>query len=66
MLRAHQKMVEEDKNGSNPMYRSKEWNHKEGESEKSKKKFNWWKCIVPTQSQRANEPKFELSNDNYK
>ena len=42
VLKAHQKMVEEDKNRTNPMYRSREWNRNERELEKSKKKFNWW------------------------
>ena len=45
-LKAFGKMVEDDKNGVKPMYRSKDWNHDERNSLKEKKKVNWWKNPV--------------------
>ena len=41
-LKAFEKMVEDDKNGVKPMYRSKEWNHDKRKSLKEKKRTNWW------------------------
>ena len=41
-LKAFQKMVDEDKSGIKPMYRSREWNKDERHSMKVKKKVNWW------------------------
>jgi hypothetical protein len=41
-LKAFEKMVEDDKNGVKPMFRSKEWNQDERNSLKEKKKVNWW------------------------
>jgi hypothetical protein len=41
-LKAFQKMIEDDKNGSKPMYRSRDWNADQRQILKSKKKINWW------------------------
>ena len=41
-LKAFQKMVEDDKNGIKPLYRSRDWNCEERKKSKSKKKLNWW------------------------
>ena len=35
-------MVEEDKSGTKPLYRSRDWNAKERQSQKLDKKRNWW------------------------
>jgi hypothetical protein len=40
--KAFQKMLEDDKNGVKPLYRSRDWNKEERIISKSKKKFNWW------------------------
>ena len=41
-LKAFQKMVEDDRNGVKPLYRSREWNAEDRQKSKSKKRFNWW------------------------
>ena len=41
-LKAYNKMVEDDKTGVKPMYRSRNWNTEERQDIKSKKKVNWW------------------------
>ena len=41
-MKAYQKMLEEDKNGTKPLYRSRNWNEEERQASKTKKKFNWW------------------------
>ena len=41
-LNAFQKMLEADKSGLRPMYRSRDWNKEERQKLKSKKKCNWW------------------------
>ena len=41
-LKAFQKMVDEDRSGIKPMYRSREWNQDERHSMKVKKRVNWW------------------------
>ena len=41
-LKAFQKMTEEDKKGTKPMYRSRDWNFEDRQRTKSKKKMNWW------------------------
>jgi hypothetical protein len=41
-LKAFQKMKDDDENNVKPMYRSRDWNAKERQLSKSKKKFNWW------------------------
>ena len=41
-LKAFQRMVEEDRSGIKPLYRSKEWNQDERHKRKVKKKVNWW------------------------
>ena len=41
-LKAFEKMVEDDRNGVKPMYRSKEWNYEERKMFKEKKKVTWW------------------------
>ena len=41
-LQAFQKMLEDDKNGVKPLYRSREWNSEERQASKIKKKSNWW------------------------
>ena len=35
-------MIEDDKNGVKPMYRSQDWNFDVRQIQKSKKKLNWW------------------------
>ena len=42
ILKAYQKMREDDISGVKPMYRSREWNREERDIKKSKKKSNWW------------------------
>ena len=42
VLKAYQKMVEDDSNGVKPMYRNREWNKEERQTHKSKKRSNWW------------------------
>ena len=42
ILKAHQKIVEDDLKGIKPMYRSADWNKEARQMAKSKKKFNWW------------------------
>ena len=42
ILNAYDKMVESDKTGAKPLYRSREWNAKERKDTKIAKKFNWW------------------------
>jgi hypothetical protein len=41
-LNAFQKMLEADKSGLRPMYRSRDWNTEERQNMKSKKKCDWW------------------------
>ena len=41
-LHAFNKMVEEDKNGTKPLYRKRWWNKEEREKQKQKKKLNWF------------------------
>ena len=41
-LKAFQKIVEDDKNGVKPMFRSREWNSEERKCAKVDKKRNWW------------------------
>ena len=45
ILNAYQKMVEDDKNGVKPLYRSADWNKEERKNAKVSKKFNWWNNI---------------------
>ena len=42
IFNAYHKMVEEDKTGVKPLYRSREWNSEERKIAKLKKKGNWW------------------------
>ena len=42
-LSAFEKMEEDDKNGTKPMYRSAQWEKKERIERKNYKKLNWWK-----------------------
>jgi hypothetical protein len=42
VLKAYQKMVEDDQAGVKPMYRNREWNAEERQMKKSNKKSNWW------------------------
>ena len=42
ILKAYTKMVAEDKSGTKPLYRSRDWNAKERQSQKLDKKRNWW------------------------
>ena len=41
-IKAFEKMVEDDKSGVKPMYRSRDWNAEERQKSKLNKKFNWW------------------------
>jgi hypothetical protein len=41
-LKAFEKMLEDDKGGVKPMYRSRDWNIDEKNIKKSEKKSNWW------------------------
>ena len=41
-LKAYKKMQEDDKNGTKPMYRNREWNAEERKCKKNQKKKNWW------------------------
>ena len=41
-LKAYSKMLDDDKTGIKPMYRSKEWNQDTRNNLKSRKKVNWW------------------------
>ena len=41
-LKAYQKMLEEDQNGTKPLYRSRDWNFEERQTSKAKKRLNWW------------------------
>ena len=41
-MKAYKKIIEDDKNGIKPLYRSRDWNLEERQKQKSKKKFNWW------------------------
>ena len=41
-FKAFDKMVEDDKSGVKPMYRSIDWNAEEKQKSKLNKKFNWW------------------------
>jgi hypothetical protein len=41
-LQAFDKILEDDKNGTKPMYRSKTWNMEERQKAKLNKKRNWW------------------------
>jgi hypothetical protein len=41
-LKAFQKMVEDDKAGVKPLYRSRDWNWEDRQKSKSKKRLNWW------------------------
>ena len=59
-LKAFQKMLEEDQNGTKPLYRSRDWNSEERQLSKAKKRLNWWNsehakiqytsvlCVTPT------------------
>ena len=38
-------MVEDDKNGVKPLYRSAEWDKEARKNAKVNKKFNWWNNI---------------------
>ena len=40
--KAHAKIIDEDKSGAKPIYRSRDWNRQERESKKSLKKMDWW------------------------
>ena len=40
-LRIYDKMVEEDNNGSRPIYRPKDWNVVSRKKEKERKKYEW-------------------------
>ena len=40
---AFEKMVEEDKNGSKPLYRKRSWNMAKRLNDKESKKKNWYK-----------------------
>ena len=42
ILKAFDKMVEDDENDVKPLYRCKDWNAEERALLKAKKKFNWW------------------------
>ena len=42
ILKAFQKMQDEDKSGVKPMFRSRDWNREKRDLMKSKKKVNWW------------------------
>ena len=42
VLKAYQKMVEDDQAGVKPMYRDRGWNADERQKAKSNKKSNWW------------------------
>ena len=42
ILNAYEKMLESDKIGVKPLYRSRDWNAKERKDTKIAKKFNWW------------------------
>ena len=39
-LKAYKKIIEDDKNGIKPIYRSRDWNLEERQKQKSKKTFN--------------------------
>ena len=41
-LNAHEKMKEDDRKGIKPMYRSREWNQKERQLQKSERKLSRW------------------------
>ena len=41
-LKAYEKMIEDDRKGIKPLYRSRDWNSEEREIAKSKKKLTWW------------------------
>ena len=45
VLKAYQKMVEDDTTGVKPMYRNREWNKEERIKVKSTKKSNWWNTV---------------------
>ena len=42
ILNAYEKILESDKTGVKPLYRSRTWNAKERKNAKIAKKFNWW------------------------
>ena len=42
-MKAYEKMIEEDKNGTKPLYRSREWNREERNKKKKENKTNWYK-----------------------
>ena len=42
-LKAFQKVVEEDKNGTKPLFRSKQWNMEQRTESKKNKEKNWYK-----------------------
>ena len=41
-LKAFDKMVEDDRSGVKPLFRSRDWNAEERQKSKFNKKFNWW------------------------
>ena len=41
-LKAFQKMIEDDRNGTKPLYRSRDWNIEERQLSKARKRLNWW------------------------
>ena len=42
ILKAYKVMVKEDKNGTKPLYRSRDWNSEERSIQKANRKLNWW------------------------
>ena len=42
ILKAYKIMVKEDKNGTKPLYRSRDWNSEERNIQKASRKLNWW------------------------
>ena len=42
ILKAYKVMVKEDKNGTKPLYRSRDWNSEERSIQKADRKLNWW------------------------
>ena len=41
-LKAYDRMLADDKNGTKPLYRSKNWNFEERQKAKLNKGQNWW------------------------
>ena len=48
-LNAFEKMVEEDKNGTKPLYRNREWNKENRVRDKEHKRNNWYKNDTKTE-----------------